>query len=64
MKVGENLEVTVDGKIMTIKIDITKDFGLSASGKNNIVASSHGNVTIDGTDGVVLGLNAYKRRPR
>lgn len=61
--VGKNITVSVDGGILTIKIDIGKRFGPSASGKTIIVASTSGNASIPGTD-IVLGLNAYTRAPK
>lgn len=51
--------VSKDGKTLTIKIDLTQDFGFSASGKTIIVGSTAGNKTVT-PDGVVLGLNCYK----
>lgn len=51
--------VSKDKKTLTITIDLTQDFGFSASGKTIIVGSTAGNKSIDGTE-VVLGLNCYK----
>jgi hypothetical protein len=53
-------KVSKDGKKLTIEIDLTKEFGLSASGKTISIGSTKGNKTIEGTNGVVLGLNVYK----
>ena len=53
----QNVEVKIEGSIMTLTIDTSKRFGKSASGKNTIVASSQGNVTLEG--GISVGLNAY-----
>jgi hypothetical protein len=54
-----NTKVSKDGKKLTIEIDLTQEFGLSASGKTISIASTKGNKQIAGTDGV-LGLNFYK----
>jgi hypothetical protein len=58
----ENLKIEVRGNqvIITI-IDYTKEFGLSASGKSKTVASTKGNVQVEGADGLVIGLNAYRK---
>jgi len=48
----------IDNKLM-IEIDLTKDFGLSKSGKTITIASTRGNQKIEGTD-AVIGLNVYK----
>ena len=42
----KNVEMTVEGTMLTIKVDLSKEFGPSASGKTIIIASTEGNVTI------------------
>jgi hypothetical protein len=44
---------------LTVEIDLTKEFGLSKSGKTITIASTRGNQKIEGTD-AVIGLNVYK----
>lgn len=56
----KNIKVTVAGNIATITIDLSQNLGKSASGKSSLVASTHGNVNIPGSD-VTLGLNAYRK---
>jgi len=56
-----NVEVTVDNSEMVIRIDLTKDFGPSKSGKTIIIASTEGNAYIDEAK-CTIGLNVYKRR--
>lgn len=53
-----NVTYTVKGSTLTITVDLRKRLGPSSSGKTELVASTGGNVQIDGTD-VKLGLNAY-----
>jgi hypothetical protein len=36
----KNIEMELNGDILVIKVDLSKKFGLSGSGKNNIIASS------------------------
>lgn len=55
----QNVKTTIKGSKLIIEVDISKDFGFSASGKTIMVASSKGNKPVEGTD-VVLGLNLYK----
>lgn len=57
----KNIEMTVENKILTIKIDLSKEFGPSASGKTTIIASTEGNVSVPGSEEVKIGLNVYKR---
>ena len=56
----KNIKTSVKGTILTIVVDLSQVQGLSASGKNTIIATSGGNQSIEGTDGVRLGLNVYK----
>jgi len=63
----KNVEMSVEGNILTIKVDLTKEFGHSSSGKTTIIASSEGNVELsdkvsNGSEGVYMGLNVYKRQ--
>ena len=56
----KNIEMTVEGTALIIKVDLTKEFGPSSSGKTIIVASTEGNVSIPGRNEKV-GLNVYKK---
>jgi hypothetical protein len=62
MQEFQNLTIEVKGKTIVITIkDYTKEFGLSSSGKSKSVASTKGNVQVEGTDGVIVGVNAYRK---
>ena len=39
----KNVEMTVEGKTLIIKVDLSKDFGPSKSGKTIIIASTEVN---------------------
>lgn len=56
----KNIEMKKTGNKLVITVDLSKEFGLSSSGKSIIIASSEGNQNVDGTDGVKIGLNIYK----
>ncbi len=58
----KNVEMKVDGDILTIKVDLTKEFGPSASGKTIIIASTEGNISIPEKEDVKIGLNVYKKK--
>ena len=58
----KNVEMQVDGHILTIKVDLTQEFGPSSSGKTIIVASTEGNMNVPDSD-VKVGLNCYRSRP-
>jgi hypothetical protein len=54
--------MTVEGNILTIKVDLTKEFGPSSSGKTIIIASTEGNISIPGHEEGKVGLNVYKKK--
>lgn len=58
----KNVDMDVKEDILTIKVDLTKEFGPSSSGKNIIIASTEGNVSIPGHDDKKIGLNVYHRK--
>jgi hypothetical protein len=58
----KNVEMKIEKKVLTITIDLTKDFGQSESGKTVIVATTSGSVDLGpGFEGFKLGLNVYKK---
>lgn len=57
----KNVELTVEANMLTIKVDLSKEFGPSASGKTTIIASTEGNVTIPGRE-EKIGLNIYRKK--
>ncbi len=56
----ENVEIEVNGDIVTFKVDLTKDLGLSKSEKTRTIASTRGNQKIPGTD-ATFGLNVWRK---
>lgn len=58
----KNVEMTVDGNTLTIKVDLSKAFGPSSSGKTIIIASTEGNVAIPGHEEAKVGLNVYRKK--
>lgn len=57
---GQNIDYSIDPSgMLTIRIDLSERHGVSSSGKSVIVATTSGNKAIDGSGGVVIGLNAY-----
>ncbi len=57
----KNVEMTITGNVLTITVDLTKEFGPSASGKTIIVASTEGNVTVPDRE-EKIGLNVYRKK--
>jgi len=58
----KNVEMKVEDNILTIKVDLTKEFGPSSSGKTMIIASTEGNIAIEGHEDAKIGLNVYKKK--
>lgn len=58
----KNVEMSVEGNTLTIKVDLSKEFGPSTSGKTIIIASSEGNQSIPGKEALKIGLNVYRKK--
>lgn len=54
----KNITVKVVKDVLTITVDLKKEFGPSKSGKTIIIGSTEGNQTV--APNVVLGMNVYK----
>jgi hypothetical protein len=57
----KNVEMSVEGTVLTIRVDLSKEFGPSSTGKTIIVASTEGNVTIPDRQ-EKIGLNVYRKK--
>jgi hypothetical protein len=54
-----NVEMSVEKNILTIKVDMSKRFGKSKTGKTIKVASTDGNQSAPENDEIKIGLNVY-----
>lgn len=57
----KNVDMKLSGSILTITVDVGKEFGLSSSGKNIIIASTEGNVSVPDKEDIKIGLNIYRK---
>jgi hypothetical protein len=58
-----NIETSVSGNILTLKIDLAADKSESSSGKSLIIASTEGNVSIDEAHPEIkMGINVYTKK--
>jgi len=57
----KNCDMKLTGNILTITVDVSKDFGKSASGKSIIIASTEGNISVPEKEDIKIGLNIYKK---
>lgn len=58
----KNVDLSLEDSILTIKVDISKDFGESKSGKSITIASTEGNVPIPDNEEIKIGLNIYRKK--
>jgi hypothetical protein len=58
----KNVDMKVDRNILTITVDLSKEFGPSSSGKTIIIASTEGNVSVPGAEDKKVGLNVYLKK--
>jgi hypothetical protein len=57
---AKNIETKVQGDKLIITIDLSKSYGLSGSGKSEIIASTEGNISLPGHEEVKIGVNVYR----
>ena len=55
----KNVEMSVQGDTLIVKVDLTKNFGPSKSGKTIMIASTEGNVSVPDRE-EKIGLNVYR----
>ena len=56
----QNVDIKVEGKTMTITVDLTKRLGISRSGKSQLIATTSGNQSFVTEGGnVSVGVNIY-----
>ncbi len=56
----QNIQMRREGDKLVIEIDLSKDFGPSASGKTLIVASTRGNAPVPEAEGTMIGVNCFR----
>jgi hypothetical protein len=56
----KNINMKIEDNILTIKVDLLKEYGPSKSPNMNIVASTAGNVILSDVGNVMVELNVYK----
>ena len=59
-----NVQMEVQGETLVVRVDLTKEYGLSSSGKSVIIASTGGNGAVIGREEVKIGLNVYRPQKR
>jgi hypothetical protein len=55
----KNITQSVKGDVLTLTIDLKALQGPSASGKSVVIATTEGNVPVDGHPEIKLGVNCY-----
>jgi hypothetical protein len=58
----KNVDMAIEGNVLTIRVDLGKEFGESKSGKSITIASTEGNVAVPGHEDIKIGLNIYRKK--
>jgi hypothetical protein len=58
----KNIDMTIEENILTIRVDLGKNFGESKSGKSITIASTEGNVSLPEHEDIKIGLNIYRKK--
>lgn len=58
----KNVDMHVEANILTIRVDLGKEFGESKSKKSITIASTEGNVAVPGHEEIKIGLNIYRKK--
>lgn len=58
----KNVDMAIEGNTLVIRVDLTKEFGESKSGKSITIASTEGNVSVPGHEDIKIGLNIYRKK--
>lgn len=59
-----NVKATVKGDTLTITVDLKAPRELSKTGKSHVIASTEGNVSVDGYPEIKIGVNCYTAAPK
>lgn len=60
----KHVELSLDGNILTIRVDLSQTFGPSSFSKTTIIASTEGNVPVGAGRDEKIGLNGYRARAK
>ena len=58
----KNISMRLEGQYLVMKVDLSKTFGESRTGKTEVVATTHGNIDVPGQSecGIKIGVNVFK----
>lgn len=57
----KNIEITRNGNILTLTVDLSKRLGPSSTGKTQLVASSEGSVKVPGAEEIRGTISFYTK---
>jgi hypothetical protein len=57
----KNVEMKLDGDVLTIRVDLSKEYGLSPTGKSVVVGTTGKNVPIVDHADYRVGVNVYRK---
>ncbi len=56
-----NITQKIIGTKLTLTIDLKQRHGKTKSGKSEMIASTQGNASVEGKEGITFGLNVYEK---
>ena len=61
---GKNVFARVKNGHILIRVNLTKNYGASKSGRSEIVATTRGTVRVPGSESMKYGLNVFTVNPK
>lgn len=59
--IGKNVRAEIDGQTLVIRVDLSKNYGPSKSGKTTVIGTTSGFARVTGPAGEVsIGLNVIR----
>jgi len=60
---AKNVETEIQGSFLTIRVDLTKSFGETNSGKSYLIATTAGNIAIGNGRSEKMTVTVYRPKP-
>lgn len=58
----KSVGMAVADNVLDARVDLSKEFGSSLSGKRVIIAPTEGSIDVPGWEGIKVGLSVYKEK--
>ncbi len=61
---AKNIDIDLQGNILTIQIDLTKSFGLTGSGKSSLIATTGGTILVGRGRSERINITVHRPMPK